>query len=63
MSITPVNRAKNTITPSKKPKYGIATWGDTVATWGDAIYAWGYDGETFADRAKHTITPANRDKN
>lgn len=63
MPITPVNKAKNTITPTSARKGGYAFWGDPIVTWGDAVYNWGSPTATLANKAKNTITPVNKVKN
>ena len=63
MPITPINRIKNSITPSNKHKGGYATWGDTIVTWGDIDYGWGSPYASMVNRAKNSITPTNKVKN
>lgn len=62
MAITPINKAKNSITPNSVKKSGYATWGDDVATWGDAILAWGSPYASLVNRAKNIISPVNKVK-
>lgn len=63
MPITPVNLAKNTITPNNKGKGGFAFWGDDIVTWGDSAYNWGSPSFSMVNRTKNTITPTNLNKN
>jgi len=63
MPITPVNKAKNTITLSNNRKGGYAFWGDPIVTWGDANYNWGSPSSSFVNKVKNTITPVNKVKN
>lgn len=63
MPITPVNKAKNSITPNSVKKGGYATWGDDVATWGDATFAWGSPYFSMVNLSKNSITPVNKAKN
>jgi len=63
MPITPVNKAKNAITPSSVTKGGYALWGDSVVTWGSASLSWGAPFASMVNRAKNIISPANKTKN
>lgn len=62
MPITPVNKAKNTITPNSVPKtfngvYGVARYG--ISTYGTGTAG----GGLFVNLAKNIITPVNLVKN
>lgn len=63
MPITPTNIPKHAITPSANTKGGYVLWGDPVFTWGSTIAQWGAPVNTFANVAKHAITPTNQSKN
>lgn len=63
MAITPVNKAKNTITPNGQRKSGFALWGDDVVTWGDVAYNWGSPTASMVNLTKNTISPLNKVKN
>jgi len=63
MSITPINKAKNTITPNSVNKGGYALWGDSLTTWGDTSLSWGSPFASMVNLAKNAITPANKTKN
>lgn len=62
MPITPINLAKNSITPSSRSKtfngvYGVARYG--ISTYGTGTAGAGI----FVNLAKNTTTPANLTKN
>lgn len=63
MPISPVNKAKNTITPNSVQKGGYALWSDPVVTWGDIGYGWGSPYATMVNKSKNSITPTNKVKN
>lgn len=63
MPITPINKAKNTITPNNKNKGGYAYWGDDIVTWGDSGYGWGSPFATLVNLVKNIIIPVNKTKN
>ena len=62
MTITPLNKPKNSITPNSVKKSGYATWGDDVATWGDSILNWGSPTATMVNLSKNSISPLNKAK-
>ena len=62
MPITPVNRAKNTVTLNSVSKV-LVLWADTLVTWGDVGGLWGSGYKALSTRAKNVITPVNKIKN
>lgn len=64
MAITPVNKPKNSITPSANNKSGYALWDDTVVTWDDPVLFWDSPLNTFVtNKPKNNISPVNKVKN
>lgn len=63
MPITPINKAKNSISPNSVKKSGYATWGDDVATWGSSSFYWGSPFASMVNLAKNIISPTNKTKN
>lgn len=64
MPITPLNRAKNSISPNSVNKYGYAKWDDDVVTWDSSTLFWDSPLQSFnVNLNKNTITPINKVKN